>query len=260
MMLRCSWILAFVLPLSCRSFDGRAQGYVSNGNHYRRCGRHMPARIEPRPHQHRVRTATPTRQHHRIDPFRPQHSRPSFSSTSLCLFPPSLRGDPSWCLSSILLLSVFGLSLERRTTIGKALSAPLSTMALAILLSNLGFLPFESPVYAFTNRYLVSLAVPMLLYDSDVRRIFRETGSLLAVFGMASFATIAATLAAFRVVPMTALANDAHKVAAALCARHIGGAINFVAVAETLRIAPSVVSAAMYVERVTNRNRSRGLT
>ena len=152
------------------------------------------------------------------------------------------------------------MSLERRTTIGKALSAPLSTMALAILLSNLGFLPFESPVYAFTNRYLVSLAVPMLLYDSDVRRIFRETGSLLAAFGMASFATIAATLAAFRVVPMTALAHDAHKVAAALCARHIGGAINFVAVAETLRIAPSVVSAAMYVERVTNRNRPRGLT
>lgn len=151
-----------------------------------------------------------------------------------------------------MLLSVFGLSLERRTTIGKALSAPLSTMAMAIVLSNLGTLPFESPVYAFTNKYLVSLAVPMLLYDSDVRRIVRETGSLLVAFGMAAFATLVATAAAFRVVPMTSLARDAHKVAAALCARHIGGAINFVAVAETLRIAPSVVSAAMYVPQGTH--------
>jgi uncharacterized membrane protein len=41
--------------------------------------------------------------------------------------------------------------------------------------------------------------------------------------------------------------NDAPKVAAALCARHIGGAINFVAVAETLSMSPAVVSAAMYV-------------
>jgi uncharacterized membrane protein len=158
---------------------------------------------------------------------------------------PYLHSDPSWCLSSILLLSVFGISLEKRTMIGKALSAPLATMALAILASNFGFIPFESPIYTVTNRYLVPLAVPMLLFDSDLRRILRETGTLLLAFGVGTFATLAATVLAFWVLPMASLQQNAFKVACALCARHIGGAINFVAVAETLDIAPSVVSAAM---------------
>jgi uncharacterized membrane protein len=166
-----------------------------------------------------------------------------------------LRDDPSWCLSWVLLLSGFGLELEKRTVVGKALSAPLATMALALVVANVGIVPFQSPVYSFTNRHLVGLAVPMLLYDSDVRRIVRETGTLLLAFAVGSVATVVATVAAFRAIPMSALSaiggpglSDAPKVAAALCARHIGGAINFVAVAETLRLSPSVVSAAMYVE------------
>lgn len=58
----------------------------------------------------------------------------------------ALHGDPSFVLSAILLLSTFGISLERRTVIGKALSAPLATMALALSVANLGFVPFTSPV------------------------------------------------------------------------------------------------------------------
>jgi hypothetical protein len=59
--------------------------------------------------------------------------------------------DPSFVLSAVLLLSIFGVSLERRTTIGKALSAPLATMALALTVANLGVIPFASPVCEFKN-------------------------------------------------------------------------------------------------------------
>lgn len=58
----------------------------------------------------------------------------------------ALHGDPRFVLTGILWLSTFGISLERRTIVGKALSAPLATMALALTLANLGFLPFVSPV------------------------------------------------------------------------------------------------------------------
>ena len=47
---------------------------------------------------------------------------------------------------AILWLSSFGISLERRTVLGKALSAPLATMALALFVANIGLLPFQSPV------------------------------------------------------------------------------------------------------------------
>jgi hypothetical protein len=59
-----------------------------------------------------------------------------------------LHADGRFVLTGIFWLSAFGISLERRTVIGKALSAPLATMGLALLVANLGILPFSSPVCA----------------------------------------------------------------------------------------------------------------
>ena len=95
------------------------------------------------------------------------------------------------------------------------------------------------------NRYLVPLAVPLLLFDSDRKRVINDTGTLLAAFGIGAFATIVGTLLAFPIIPLTSLGADTGwRVACALAARHIGGAINFVAVAETLKVGGSAVSAA----------------
>lgn len=102
-----------------------------------------------------------------------------------------------------------------------------------------------------TNQFLVPLAVPMLLFDSDLNRVFRDTGSLLACFFVGAFATVCGTIVAFPLLPMTGLGPDVGwKVACALAARHIGGAINFVAVAETLNIGGTAVSAAIAADNV----------
>jgi uncharacterized membrane protein len=163
----------------------------------------------------------------------------------------TLHSDPTYCLTAVVLLSAFGISLERRTVIGKALSAPLTTMAMALLIANVGIIPFTSPVYAAMNKYAVSLAVPMLLYDSDLRRVISDTGSVLIAFLIGAFATVVGTLIAFPLLPMRALGiNNGYKVACALAARHIGGAINFVAVAETLQIPGTIVSAAIAADNV----------
>jgi uncharacterized membrane protein len=107
------------------------------------------------------------------------------------------------------------------------------------------------------NQYLVPLAVPMLLFDSNLRRVLRDTGSLLVAFAVGAVATVVGTLVAYPIIPMretaggtAGLAGQGWKVACALCARHIGGAINFVAVAETLQVAGSVVSAAIAADNV----------
>lgn len=142
------------------------------------------------------------------------------------------------------MLSAAGISLEQRTIIGKALSAPLATMAMALVVANLGILPFNSPIYRAVNRYIVPLAVPLLLYDSDLKRVVRDTGSLLPAFGIGAVGTVVGTFAAFVTVPA------GWKVACALAARHIGGAINFVAVAETLNIPGTTVSAAIAADNV----------
>jgi uncharacterized membrane protein len=181
----------------------------------------------------------------------PKSCRTSRNALQVPSFVSSLHNDPSYCLTAVLLLSTFGISLERRTVVGKALSAPLATMALALLIANVGIIPFSSPVYAAMNKYAVSLAVPMLLYDSNLRRVLSDTGTVLIAFLVGALATVVGTLVAFPLLPMRALGlNNGYKVACALAARHIGGAINFVAVAETMRIPGTVVSAAIAADNV----------
>lgn len=76
------------------------------------------------------------------------------------------------------------------------------------------------------NRILVPLAVPLFLFDSDIKRVIRDAGSLLMAFLVGAVSTVVGTLGALALVPLKSLGDQGWKVASALTARHIGGAIN----------------------------------
>lgn len=80
---------------------------------------------------------------------------------------------------------------------------------------------------------------------ADVEHDARCAGRLLPIFLAGSVATVLSTLAAIAVVPLSALGDNGWKVAAALCARHIGGAVNYVAVttATGAQVTPPLASA-----------------
>ena len=60
-------------------------------------------------------------------------------------------------------------------------------------------------------------------------------------------ATVLGTVLAARVLP---LPGEAWKIGAALCARHIGGAVNYVAVVDALRVHPALVTAGLAADNV----------
>jgi len=123
-------------------------------------------------------------------------------------------------------------------------------MFLSMACANLGVIPYTSPIYSMVNKNLVPLAVSLLLFDSDLRRVVRDTGSLIIAFFVGALATLVGTVVSFPLVPMKSIGTDGWKVASALTARHIGGGINFIAVAETLGISASAVSAALAADNV----------
>ncbi|XP_024977370.1 uncharacterized protein LOC112514927 isoform X5 [Cynara cardunculus var. scolymus] len=65
-----------------------------------------------------------------------------------------------------------------------------------------------------------------------------------------SVATTVGTLVAFLIVPMRSLGEDSWKIASALMASYIGGAINYVAVSDALGVSPSVVAAGVAADNV----------
>ena len=68
------------------------------------------------------------------------------------------------------------------TAWGRALSGPLVSTLLCLLASNLCILPSHAAPYAAVNRFLLPLAVPLLLFGADLRRVVRDTGRLLLAF------------------------------------------------------------------------------
>lgn len=48
--------------------------------------------------------------------------------------------------------------------------------------SNLGVISCESPAYSIVLEFLLPLAVPLLLFRADLRRVIRSTGTLLVAF------------------------------------------------------------------------------
>ena len=121
---------------------------------------------------------------------------------------------------------------------------------LGLLLSNIGIISCEAPQYAIVNSYLLPLAIPLLLFSADLQRVLRDTGTLLPIFVAGALATVLSTLVAITLVPLASLGENGWKIAAALCARHIGGAINYVAVTVGLDAGQAAVSAGLAADNL----------
>ncbi|CDP05152.1 unnamed protein product [Coffea canephora] len=143
----------------------------------------------------------------------------------------------------------FGIWSER-TKIGSTLSGALVSILVGLAASNLGIIPCDAPAYKIVLQILLPMAVPLLLFRADLRRVIQSTGTLLLAFLLGSVATTLGTAVAFLLVPMRSLGQDGWKIAAALMGRHIGGAVNYVAISEALGVTPSVLAAGLAADNV----------
>jgi uncharacterized membrane protein len=141
--------------------------------------------------------------------------------------------ENDWALWAILLAAgAFGLWAER-TRWGSKLSGAVIAIGLAFLLSNLGVIPASAPAYDVVWSFLVPLAIPLLLFSADLKRILREAGPTLLAFAAGAGGTVLGTALAFQVVP---LGEDGWKLAGIFCATYVGGSLNYMAAAEALEL------------------------
>lgn len=77
-------------------------------------------------------------------------------------------------------------SRSEKTKVGSSLSGALVTTLVCLALSNLGIIANQAPAYDVVLAFLLPLAVPLLLYRADMRRVIRSTGTLLLAFLLGS--------------------------------------------------------------------------
>jgi uncharacterized membrane protein len=143
-----------------------------------------------------------------------------------------ITADQTWAVWAILLAAAaFGLKAEN-TKIGRKLSGAIITMGATFVLSNLRVIPSDNvPAYDVVWGYLVPLAIPLLLFRADLRRILREAGPTLLAFAAGGVGTVIGTIVAFNLIP---LGEEGWKLASIFSATYIGGSMNYAAAAEAV--------------------------
>ena len=142
---------------------------------------------------------------------------------------PLIGADQDFLLWAILVaLAAFGFWCERYPW-GRKYSGVMMLMTAAIVLANLKIIPTSAPVYDVVWDYLVPIAIPLLLFQADLKRILLESGPTLSAFIIGSAAVVAGT---FIGVSVLDLGTNKAELAGIFTGTYIGGSLNFAAVAE----------------------------
>ena len=106
---------------------------------------------------------------------------------ALVVPPPLVSASDHWGNWTFLLsTAALGIWSEKRTPVGKALSGALVSVLLGLAASSAGVVAADTPAYRVVLEYLLPLAIPLLLFRADLRRVLRSTGALLLAFLLGS--------------------------------------------------------------------------
>lgn len=142
---------------------------------------------------------------------------------------PLISADNIFGLLCVFLgLAAFGFWSER-TRIGEWFSGVMVAIFAGMIFANLRIVPFASPFHDMVWAYVVPMAIPLLLFKADLRKILPESGKMIIAFIVATVGTIAGAIVGFALVDM---GPSGHLVAGALGASWIGGSMNFAAVSQ----------------------------
>ncbi len=138
--------------------------------------------------------------------------------------------------------------LEQRYSWAAKISGAIVALIGAIILSNTGIIPTVSPVYDAVWTFIIPLAIPLLLFHVNIKRIWQESGRLLIIFLISSIGTVAGVIISFFLLKDHIPVLD--KLGAMLSASYIGGGVNFAAMAAKFETPGEMVSAAVVADNL----------
>ncbi|MCV6620241.1 MAG: DUF819 family protein [Cellvibrionaceae bacterium] len=148
----------------------------------------------------------------------------------------------------IFALAWFGFWVDT-LAIGRKISGVVCVLVGAMLLSNFSLIPFKSAAYDFVGANLVPLAIPLLLFKSDLRKIFKESGRVMLIFFIAGAATAIGAVIGFYLFD---LGDIGPKVAGVYTGGFVGGAVNFLAVSQVVQMSETEFSTAISASSIVS--------
>lgn len=162
---------------------------------------------------------------------------------------PLIGPDQTWALWAILAVAAaVSIYLEQKYHWANKVTGCIIALVIMLVLSNVGIIPTEAPVYDNVWSYVVPLAVPMLLFKADMKRIGRESGKILGVYMISSVGTILGGLLGYFLLKK-AIPNLAN-ITPMFVGTYTGGAVNFVSMSDSFKVPGKTVSAALVADNL----------
>lgn len=155
----------------------------------------------------------------------------------------------TWLLLAVMTGTVaLGVWLEGRCRWAAKVSALVIVLLLSILFSNVHLIPAKAPAYDFVWDYCLPLALPLLLFQSDVRKICRESGHLLVAFLIGAAGTVAGSFVSYAL--FRSVIAELPGLTAMMTGTYIGGSVNFAILSSIFHVSGTSVSAATIADNL----------
>lgn len=157
--------------------------------------------------------------------------------------------DNTWALWTILVgIAAISIYLEQTYKWAGKVTGAIIGLVAAMMLANFKIIPTDAPTYDAVWGYVVPLAIPLLLFNADIKKIWRESGRVMIMFLLSSIGTIVGVFIAF--VLLRDHIPDLYKMSAMMTGSYIGGGVNFAAMAESFGTDPEWVSALVVADNL----------
>lgn len=155
--------------------------------------------------------------------------------------------DDTWMLWAIIIVwATISLFLEQRYKWASTISGAIIALVGAMLLSNFKVIPTSSPVYDTVWDFIVPLSIPLLLFSSNILKIWKESRRLLFIFMIVSVGTMIGTVVAF--LTLNQWIPYLSKIGAMMTGSYIGGGVNFAALSSKFQTPGDMVSSTVVAD------------
>ena len=154
-----------------------------------------------------------------------------------------ISADNTWALLSIMCVSVaIAIWLEQKYAWAAKISGAILALILAISFTNLNIIPTNSPLYDdVVWGFAVPLAIPLLLLQCNIKKIWKETGRLLIIFLIGAVGSCIGAFIGYFLLKNNI--SELNGLAAMMTGSYIGGGINFTALADAFSVSGTMISA-----------------
>lgn len=157
--------------------------------------------------------------------------------------------DNTWALWSILVgIAAISIHLEQTYEWASKVTGVIVGLVLAMILANLKIIPTDAPTYDVVWGYVVPLAIPLLLFNANIKKVWRESGRIMIIFLLSSVGTVLGVFLSF--ILLRDHIPDLYKMAAMMTGSYMGGSINLAAMAESFAAEGEWVSALVVADNL----------